>query len=159
VSVSTALWVYGTKSRRSKFHLADATVDRWSLGKLEEWNVARCGQLLTSGALSDVPPEHLELCDRCVLVDLFGPSVYRFFDAVDRLLYVGCSDSLWQRFMSHASPSSKSRAWWPLQRRHTIETFPSKAEAFRAETIAINTEKPLFMPSRKKALRELAVAA
>jgi predicted GIY-YIG superfamily endonuclease len=159
MSAPMPLWVYGTKSRRSKFHLAETLERCWSLGELKEWPVARCGQLLSSGELSDVPPDNFELCDACVLADLFGPSVYRFFDAEDHLLYVGCSDNLFQRFMSHANPSSKSRAWWPLQRRHTIESFPSKAEAFRAETAAIDAEKPLFMPSRKKALRALAVAA
>jgi len=159
MSPQAALWVSATKGRRSRFHLFAAVEECWSLGELKKWPVARCGQLIVSGELSDVPPEHLELCDVCALTDLYGPAVYRFFDADDRLLYVGCSDGLFRRFLEHSSPRSKSQKWWSLQRRFTVEEFPSKAAAFRAETAAIDTEKPLFMPSRKKALREKADAA
>ncbi|WP_250029677.1 GIY-YIG nuclease family protein [Paractinoplanes maris] len=147
------LWVYPTGGRAKKFHLP--AVDGGARTGVV-WLACR-GFITTAIAVLE-PPEHLELCDDCVLSGMEQPSVYRFFDAADRLLYVGCTSNIIRRFMQHSSPLSPSLAWWPVQRRHVIETFGSMPEAFAAEDRIIDTELPLFAKSRRLAIRQLQEA-
>ena len=66
--------------------------------------------------------------------------LYRHFDAEGRLLYVGISLSTIFRTKQHRDNSS----WFASISKITIETFPSRQEAWEAETLAIEREKPIF---------------
>jgi hypothetical protein len=66
--------------------------------------------------------------------------LYRFFDADDRLLYVGVSLEIAWRWKAH----SASQPWWGSTARATMEHFPSRAAALAAERQAIFDERPLW---------------
>lgn len=72
--------------------------------------------------------------------------VYRFFDADDRLLYVGITDDPKGRWKAHAK-----REWWHQVARHAITWHDTRADALAAEAAAIASEGPLHnvagMPS------------
>lgn len=92
-----------------------------------------------------------ELTERCYL--------YRFFDGVDRLLYVGIARDLGSRFASHRRGS----AWWSEATRGTTVVYPSRVAAELAEAIAILAERPIYNASRPsqtrvETLHELAVS-
>lgn len=64
--------------------------------------------------------------------------VYRYFDANDRLIYVGCTRSPKQRMDQHRMGS-----WWHSQSvRVRLLVFPNKEYARWKETQAIATENP-----------------
>lgn len=65
-------------------------------------------------------------------------AVYRHFDAMGRLLYVGCSMSVLLRTQSH-----KRNPWFYNIAKITIDWFPSVVAASVAEAAAILDEKPL----------------
>lgn len=67
-------------------------------------------------------------------------SVYRFWDANNRLLYVGITHRGWRRFDEHAS----AKAWWHLVDRVTVDHHPSRESARAAELAAIQGEHPQF---------------
>lgn len=68
-----------------------------------------------------------------------GPTtVYRMFDADDRLLYVGVTCNTEQRWARHR----ESSAWWPLVARKTLTVFPNRRAALDAESAAIQSEAP-----------------
>lgn len=67
-------------------------------------------------------------------------AVYRCFDAVDDLLYVGMTANPDRRFAAHARYSE----WWPLTARTSIEWFDSRDAAGAAEKTAIKTERPRY---------------
>lgn len=70
-----------------------------------------------------------------------GPTaLYRYFDDKDRLLYVGISGSLVNREQAHISAS----IWMEWTARSTVERYPSRDEALKAERGAIETEQPVF---------------
>lgn len=64
--------------------------------------------------------------------------VYRFYDAADRLLYVGLTLNLKQRLSAH-----RRRAWWPEVTRQRIEWFEGRREAKAAERAALASEAPI----------------
>jgi predicted GIY-YIG superfamily endonuclease len=66
-------------------------------------------------------------------------SVYRLFDADDRLLYVGCSEYWNLRINAHR----RDKDWFPTVTRTTVERFPTREEALAAELAAIRTEAPI----------------
>lgn len=75
--------------------------------------------------------------------EITGPGVpttalYRFYDADDRLLYVGVSDNLAARFKFH-----RQTQWWSAVARKTIAWYGTRNKAFAAEDWAIKTECPL----------------
>lgn len=80
-----------------------------------------------------------------------GPtSLYRHFDADGVLLYVGISLSAIGRLSDHRHTS----AWFPRIAKVTVEQFPDRASAYKAETTAIQTEKPLHNISKAGASKE-----
>lgn len=66
--------------------------------------------------------------------------VYRFYDAKDRLLYVGITRTPQSRFQTHQLNSP----WWDLAERCTIDVRATRASAFWAEGMAIYHESPVF---------------
>lgn len=77
-----------------------------------------------------------DVIERCYL--------YRFFDASERLLYVGIARDLGARFSAHR----RDAAWWSRVAFGTTETHPSRADAELAEALAIVSEHPEFNVSR-----------
>ncbi len=65
--------------------------------------------------------------------------LYRYFDAENRLLYVGISDS-WSR---RAEQHKRHSHWFPQMARLETEWHENRAAACAAETKAIRTESPL----------------
>lgn len=80
--------------------------------------------------------------------------LYRFFDADDRLLYVGISKDPIKRFAQHA----KDQPWWGDVARRTTTAYGSRAEVENAEAIAIAYEGPVHNKVRPDQ-RRLAVLA
>lgn len=69
-------------------------------------------------------------------------ALYRLYDAEDRLLYVGITKNLEQRWAGHKY-SATSSVWWPEVVRKDIEWHPTRQAADEAETAAILRETPL----------------
>lgn len=66
-------------------------------------------------------------------------ALYRFYDAADRLLYVGITGDPADRWARHAA----EKPWWPDVARHSVEWLPSREVALAAEAAAIVAEGPL----------------
>jgi hypothetical protein len=66
-------------------------------------------------------------------------TLYRFYDADDRLLYIGISEKGPERWKAHR----KDKPWWTDVARSTTEHYETRAEALEAERAAIIAEKPL----------------
>lgn len=71
-------------------------------------------------------------------------SLYRLFDASDRLLYIGISNSALARWEAHR----KSKPWWPEVANVSVEHFDSRQAAFAAEALAIKEEGPPYNSQR-----------
>lgn len=67
-------------------------------------------------------------------------SLYRFFDATGNLLYVGITRQQKGRFNQHAA----TKEWWSEVASSTVEHFPTREDALRAEAEAIGTENPRY---------------
>lgn len=65
-------------------------------------------------------------------------TLYRYYDANHRLLYVGITCRGPRRAEEHA----KKQPWWPRQVWMRSEHFPTWVEAEEAERLAIKNEKP-----------------
>jgi hypothetical protein len=65
--------------------------------------------------------------------------LYRHFDSEGQLLYVGISISALERYKQHSGTE-----WFPSVSQITVEHFPTREEAAKAEVLAIKTEKPKF---------------
>lgn len=76
------------------------------------------------------------LVERCYL--------YRFFDAEDRLLYVGITRDVGSRFGAHR----RQAGWWSEAVRCDYRALPDRPAAEAAEALAIATERPLHNASR-----------
>ena len=66
-------------------------------------------------------------------------ALYRLYDATGALLYVGITTSLKVRMAQHAADKS----WWPEVTRKTVTWCDDRAEAAKAELVAIRAERPL----------------
>jgi hypothetical protein len=67
-------------------------------------------------------------------------TLYRYFDAEGRLLYVGITGQTAMRGLQHARYSQ----WWPRVASATYEHFATRAEAESAELAAITNECPRY---------------
>lgn len=67
-------------------------------------------------------------------------TVYRFFDAEDRLLYVGMSVNALARLLQHKSTAA---AWFWDVARISVEHFDTRSDATHAEALAISKERPI----------------
>lgn len=67
-------------------------------------------------------------------------AVYRLYDAAGDLLYVGATQSPRARFQHHAT----HKAWWPEVHKDDVQWHPDRAEALRAEAVAIREETPRY---------------
>lgn len=77
-----------------------------------------------------------------------GWSLYRLFDAEDRLLYIGCSRDVYSRIYSHEAASSSMLDAAVIQ-RHATRCYIAFASvvckaAFAMEADTIRTERPLL---------------
>ncbi|WP_458317126.1 GIY-YIG nuclease family protein [Mycolicibacterium brisbanense] len=67
-------------------------------------------------------------------------ALYRFFDARDRLLYVGITGDPENRFSAHRS----DKPWWRYVTTIRIERFSTRKALAEAEIIAIQAEQPKY---------------
>jgi hypothetical protein len=67
-------------------------------------------------------------------------TLYRFFDAEKRLLYVGISMKPWERFKQH----KRQKPWWDDVALITKENYANRSAVANAERLAIKTEKPIY---------------
>jgi hypothetical protein len=67
-------------------------------------------------------------------------ALYRLFGDEDALLYIGVARIFGRRWHQHA----QAQPWWPEVKRQTVDWYPSREEALRAETAAIRTEFPRY---------------
>lgn len=67
-------------------------------------------------------------------------ALYRFYDAVGRLLYVGIAFDPEERWKEHAN----SKPWWPDVARKEVVWRDTRVAALNDEAEAIRTELPLY---------------
>ncbi|MFF0409153.1 hypothetical protein ACFYUY_01790 [Kitasatospora sp. NPDC004745] len=67
-------------------------------------------------------------------------ALYRFFDARKRLLYVGVSGQLRERWPKHR----RKAPWWSEADFVSVEHWSTEVDALAAERAAIAAEQPLF---------------
>lgn len=65
-------------------------------------------------------------------------ALYRFYDKDGRLLYVGVTDNIKDRWATHA----RTKAWWSDVASHTIDWFETRKMALAAEMRTIAVERP-----------------
>lgn len=78
--------------------------------------------------------------------------VYRAFDSVGILLYIGCTINVKSRMSSHRTNS----AWVPYADTIGVTEYPSRSEARAAEALAIETEGAAFNSTRTDIARTQA---
>jgi hypothetical protein len=66
--------------------------------------------------------------------------VYRYYDRVGRLIYVGIT----ARGMTRQREHDKSAEWWPYVARQEVDHHPTRADALRAERELIGAHHPPF---------------
>jgi hypothetical protein len=109
-----------------------------------ERNAARFGaRFLCDGASNDVEvlanaDAHGGLCVYCEDTAK-GPCVYRCFNAVRLLIYIGSTEKYLRRIRRHESRTP----WWPEVADIQVERCPTLFQARAAERLAIKAEKPL----------------
>lgn len=74
-----------------------------------------------------------------IALSMEATSVYRYFDCVGRLVYVGVTKRGVQRAHEHA----KTKDWWPLVTGSTVEHFATREEALEREAELIQRHRPL----------------
>lgn len=84
-------------------------------------------------------------------------ALYRFYDGIDRLLYVGITNNLITRWADHRA----EKPWWPQVSKRTVVLYGSRGEAEDAEKTAIRMEQPIHNvvgrsePRPKRSARKL----
>lgn len=129
---------HGPRAKRA--HLPVEAVTSWRAGRPRLVVRTRCNSTLASATPVMEVPDHLDLCDMCVLADLhFGPAVYRLIGHDDTVLYIGCSENLVSRVESH-----RSQEYWPLVASVSFEEFPTLAKALDVEEALIRALHPPY---------------
>lgn len=77
---------------------------------------------------------------RVKIPDQPGCDLYRAYDALGQLLYIGISFSALARGLQH----KKSSVWFHLMAELKVEKYANRAGAIAAEQRAIIAEKPIF---------------
>lgn len=67
-------------------------------------------------------------------------TLYRFFDADERLLYIGIADNVGSRIKQHLA----DKPWWRTVATIKVEEYATRPEALEAERQAIRSERHLF---------------
>jgi predicted GIY-YIG superfamily endonuclease len=79
-------------------------------------------------------------------------ALYRLYNAMGKLLYVGITGNIKARFAQHA----ETKPWWPEVARKTVEWHLTRESAAEAEVKAIGLERPIHnIRDAKSARREL----
>jgi predicted GIY-YIG superfamily endonuclease len=68
-----------------------------------------------------------------------GHSLYRFYNAAGKLLYIGITNSPKARFADHR----KKKSWWPEVAVREICHYPTRTAVLVAEQAAIKAERPV----------------
>lgn len=93
-------------------------------------------ELLAARVTADPPRRAEHPAPRCGN----GAALYRYYDELDLLLYIGITDELTDRVSDHVDGSS----WMDFAARSTIERHKDRTAALAAEEAAIKAEHPLF---------------
>jgi excinuclease UvrABC nuclease subunit len=75
----------------------------------------------------------------------WGHFVYQFFDADDRLLYVGITERISYRWSSHGR-----KAWWKDVARAEVFAMESRFDARDTERWVIKTNDPIHNLAQKE---------
>lgn len=67
-------------------------------------------------------------------------ALYRFYDADERLLYVGITNDPWRRWRQHVLEKS----WYPQVKHQAVTWYDDRTAAEVAEYVAIRCERPRF---------------
>lgn len=67
-------------------------------------------------------------------------ALYRLYDAEDRLLYIGITNSPDSRWKSHAHKSP----WWPQVAAKHVEWLPTRQQAKREERAGVEEHNPPY---------------
>lgn len=79
-------------------------------------------------------------------------TLYRFFDARARLLYIGITSDLFARFGGHR----RDKTWWRDIAGATFEHFPTREAVLAAEEVAIKAERPIHNKQHNTGRRAIA---
>lgn len=78
--------------------------------------------------------------------DMMGRTwLYRAYDLDGRLLYVGITKNLEGRLTRHRYKSE----WWQHVAAISHQEFATRSEAFRAESVVIRDEDPIYNKARQ----------
>ena len=67
-------------------------------------------------------------------------ALYRFYDSLGSLLYIGITSNITSRLVQH----ERAQPWWRLVARVEVEHHSNRAAALSAEQAAIYAESPRF---------------
>lgn len=67
-------------------------------------------------------------------------ALYRFYDASEKLLYVGITNDPWRRWRQHV----QEKPWYPQVKHQAVTWYDGRIAAEKAERVAIRCEHPQF---------------
>ncbi len=123
-------------------HLDDGVAVVFENGRARFGARFSCGEGSTNVAILADARAYGGVCERCVDA-VAGPCVYRCFDAVPTLIYIGSAEKWLARLSGHRSRTP----WWPEVANVQITRYPTIFEARGAERQAILAEHPKYNKS------------